>query len=188
MTAHCRSSSIAKCRPPKSSFRLEIRSEGAKSGKYAGWRKTSYFRRLSKLWVSFAECRVDGAELSIFYINFHKSKKTLSKLNWQKIILCLEILHQHSLEVLCLMAAYFSRWKQCNLTFEMSHAYIYKERGDTLERKKRLWLIQCTHDVELSWLFFLSKNGQGIFLEWQHWNVMGWNFEKIQYLSVRTHC
>ncbi len=42
-TALCRSSSIAKCQPSKSHFRLRIRSNSAKSGKYARWKKTSHF-------------------------------------------------------------------------------------------------------------------------------------------------
>ncbi len=35
-------------------------------------------------------------------------------------IYCLEIFHQHSLLVSCLVAAYFSRSEKCDLTFEMS--------------------------------------------------------------------
>ncbi len=33
-----------------------------------------------------------------------------------------------------------------------------------------------------------SKSNSQYFLEWQHWNVVGWHLEGIQYLGVGTHC
>ncbi len=33
-----------------------------------------------------------------------------------------------------------------------------------------------------------SESNTQYFLEWQHWNVACWNFDRIQYLSVKTRC
>ncbi len=55
--------------------------------------------------ITACTSQVDNAKLSIFEPNFHKLRKMLSNWVWQKI-LCLRILHKHSLQVSYLVAIF----------------------------------------------------------------------------------